>query len=209
MKKIILTHLQKMEFVCGLKQFKEYKQEDAKELLECLYKLFSSFGWMTEARVDYILHAGLRGQYGDFYHVNEKTVNGWIHQYYNHHQSQIVMEIQAANNKDKEISEEEISHWIEVGKQIFRDNYQYAKETGHCKDLAEWGVNWFNKFQEKGILKPWEFPVQDIESDARRELRLTTKWIDETSVSAKARNKIWKLFILESIDQKLNLDKII
>jgi NADH:ubiquinone oxidoreductase subunit E len=209
MKKIILTHLQKMEFVCGLKQFKEYKQEDAKELLECLYKLFSSFGWMTEARVDYILHAGLRGQYGDFYHVNEKTVNGWIHQYYNHHQSQIVMEIQAANNKDKEISEEEIAHWIEVGKQIFRDNYQYAKETGHCKDLAEWGVNWFNKFQEKGILKPWEFPVQDIESDARRELRLTTKWIDETSVSAKARNKIWKLFILEAIDQKLNLDKII
>jgi NADH:ubiquinone oxidoreductase subunit E len=209
MKKIILTHLQKMEFVCGLKQFKEYKQEDAKELLECLYKLFSSFGWMTESRVDYILHAGLRGQYGDFYHVNEKTVNGWIHQYYNHHQSQIVMEIQAANNKDKEISEEEIAHWIEVGKQIFRDNYQYAKETGHCKDLAEWGVNWFNKFQEKGILKPWEFPVQDIESDARRELRLTTKWIDETSVSAKARNKIWKLFILEAIDQKLNLDKII
>jgi hypothetical protein len=209
MKKIILTHLQKMEIVCGLKQFKEYKQEDAKELLECLYKLFSSFGWMTEARVDYILHAGLRGQYGDFYHVNEKTVNGWIHQYYNHHQSQIVMEIQAANNKDKEISEEEIAHWIEVGKQIFRDNYQYAKETGHCKDLAEWGVNWFNKFQEKGILKPWEFPVQDIESDARRELRLTTKWIDETSVSAKARNKIWKLFILEAIDQKLNLDKII
>lgn len=209
MKKIILTHLQKMEFVCGLKQFKEYKQEDAKELLECLYKLFSSFGWMTEARVDYILHAGLRGQYGDFYHVNEKTVNGWIHQYYNHHQSQIVMEIQAANNKDKEISEEEIAHWIEVGKQIFRDNYQYAKKTGHCKDLAEWGVNWFNKFQEKGILKPWEFPVQDIESDARRELRLTTKWIDESSVSAKARNKIWKLFILEAIDQKLNLDKII
>lgn len=209
MKKTILTHLQKMEFVCGLKQFKEYKEEDAKELLDCLYKLFSSFGWMTEARVDYILHAGLRGQYGDFYHVNEKTVNGWIGQYYQHHQSQIVMEIQAANNKEKELSEEEIAHWIEIGKQIFRENYQYAKETGYCKDLAEWGINWFNKFQEKGILKPWEFPVQDIESDARRELRLTTKWIDESSVAAKAKNKIWKMFILQAIDQKLNLDKII
>ena len=209
MKKTILTHLQKMEFVCGLKQFKEYKEEDAKELLDCLYKLFSSFGWMTEARVDYILHAGLRGQYGDFYHVNEKTVNGWINQYYQHHQSQIVMEIQAANNKEKELSEEEIAHWIEIGKQIFRENYQYAKETGYCKDLAEWGINWFNKFQEKGILKPWEFPVQDIESDARRELRLTTKWIDESSVAAKAKNKIWKMFILQAIDQKLNLDKII
>lgn len=209
MKKTILTHLQKMEFVCGLKQFKEYKEEDAKELLDCLYKLFSSFGWMTEARVDYILHAGLRGQYGDFYHVNEKTVNGWIGQYYQHHQSQIVMEIQAANNKEKELSEEEIAHWIEIGKQIFRENYQYAKDTGYCKDLAEWGINWFNKFQEKGILKPWEFPVQDIESDARRELRLTTKWIDESSVAAKAKNKIWKMFILQAIDQKLNLDKII
>ena len=209
MKKKILTHLEKMEFVCGLKQFKEYKIEEAEQLLDCLHKLFASFGWMTEARVDYILHAGLRGQYGDFYHVNEKTVNGWISQYYQHHQSQIVQEVQAANNQEKEITQEEIAYWIEIGKQIFRDNYQYAKETGQCKDLAEWGVNWFNKFQEKGILKPWEFPVQEIESDARRELRLNTKWIDESSVAAKSKNKIWKMFILQSIEQNKNLDKLI
>jgi NADH:ubiquinone oxidoreductase subunit E len=209
MKKTILTHLEKMEFVCGLKQFKEYKIEEAKQLLDCLNKLFSSFGWMTETRVDYILHAGLRGQYGDFYHVNEKTVNGWISQYYQHHQSQIVQEVQAANNKEKEASDEEIAYWIEIGKQIFRDNYEYAKETGHCKDLAEWGINWFNKFQEKGILKPWEFPVDQIESDARRELRLSTKWIDESSVAAKAKNRIWKMFIIQSIEQKRNLDKLI
>ena len=209
MKKTILTHLEKMEFVCGLKQFKEYKIEEAEQLLDCLNKLFSSFGWMTETRVDYILHAGLRGQYGDFYHVNEKTVNGWISQYYQHHQSQIVQEVQAANNKEKEETDEEIAYWIEVGKQIFRDNYEYARSTGHCKDLGEWGVNWFNKFQEKGILKPWEYPVQDIETDVRRELRLTTKWIDEVSVAAKAKNKIWKLFILESIKRNLKLDQLI
>jgi hypothetical protein len=183
MKKKILTHLEKMEFVCGLKQFKEYKIEEAEQLLDCLHKLFASFGWMTEARVDYILHAGL--------------------------QSQIVQEVQAANNQEKEITQEEIAYWIEIGKQIFRDNYQYAKETGHCKDLAEWGVNWFNKFQEKGILKPWEFPVQEIESDARRELRLNTKWIDESSVAAKSKNKIWKMFILQSIEKNKNLDKLI
>lgn len=209
MKKIILTHLEKMEFVCGLKQFKEYKIEEAEQLLDCLHKLFSSFGWMTEARIDYILHAGLRGQYGDFYHVNEKTVNGWISQYYQHHQSQIVQEVQASNNKEKELTQEEIAYWIEVGKQIFRDNYHHAKETGHCRDLAEWGINWFNKFQEKGILKPWEFPVQEIESDVRRELRINTKWIDESSVAAKAKNRIWKMFILQSIKEKRNLDKLI
>jgi hypothetical protein len=44
MKKTILTHLEKMEFVCGLKQFKEYKIEEAEQLLDCLNKLFSSFG---------------------------------------------------------------------------------------------------------------------------------------------------------------------
>ena len=154
MNEIILTHLRKMEFVCGLKQFKEYKEQDATELIEGLSKLFGSYGWMTEARVDYILHAGMRGQYGDFYHVNEKTVSVWINQYYAHHQSQIVQEVQALNNKEKEPSNEEIAYWIEVGKQIFRDNYQYAKDTGFCRDIAEWGMNWFDKFQEKGILKP-------------------------------------------------------
>lgn len=209
MKKTILTHLQKMEFVCGLKQFKEYKEEDAKEILECLHKLFSSYGWMNESRVDYILHAGMRGQYGDFYHVNEKTVNGWINQYYAHHQSQIVQEIQALNNTEKQASDEEVAYWIEIGKQIFRDNYKHAKETGYCKDLAEWGMNWFYKFQEKGILKPWEFPVQDIESDVRRELRISSKWIEESTVSAKSKNKLWKMFILESIKDKKNLDKLI
>ena len=198
-----------MEFVCGLKQFKEYKESDAIELTECIHKLFRSYGWMNESRVDYILHAGMRGQYGDFYHVNEKNVSGWINQYYAHHQSQIVQEVQAMNNKDREPTEEEISQWIEIGKQIFRDNYQSAKESGFCKDLAEWGGNWFNKFQEKGILKPWEYPVEDIEKDVRRELRISTRYIDEVTVGAKSKNKIWKLFILESIKENRNLDKLI
>jgi hypothetical protein len=198
-----------MEFVCGLKQFKEYKKEEASELLGCLSKLFGSYGWMTEARVDYILHAGMRGQYGDFYHVNEKTVSVWINQYYAHHQSQIVQEVQALNNKEKEPSNEEIAYWIEVGKQIFRDNYQYAKETGFCRDIAEWGMNWFNKFQEKGILKPWEFNVEEMENDVRKELRLTVRYVDETSVGAKTKNKIWKLFILDAIRQNKELDKLI
>jgi len=209
MKKTILTHLEKMEFVCGLNQFKEYKIEEAEQLLDCLHKLFASFGWMTEARVDYILHAGLRGQYGDFYHVNEKNVSVWINQYYSHHQSQIVQEVQAMNRVDSEPTEEEIAQWIEIGKQIFRDNYQSAKESGFCKDLAEWGGNWFNKFQEKGILKPWEYPVEDIEKDVRRELRISTRYIDEVTVGAKSKNKIWKLFILESIKENRNLDKLI
>ena len=209
MKGIILKHLQKMEFVCGLKQFKEYSQEDGVELLNCLNKLFSSYGWMNESRVDYILHAGMRGQYGDFYHVNEKNVSGWINQYYAHHQSQIVQEVQAMNRVDREPTEEEIAQWIEIGKQIFRENYQSAKESGFCKDLAEWGGNWFNKFQEKGILKPWEYPVEDIEKDVRRELRIRTRYIDEVTVGAKSKNKIWKLFILESIKENRNLDKLI
>lgn len=209
MKKTILTHLQKMEFVCGLKQFKEYKEEDAIELLNCLNKLFTSYGWMNESRVDYILHAGMRGQYGDFYHVNEKTVSVWINQYYAHHQSQIVQEVQAMNNSHREPSQEEIERWIEIGKQIFRDNYQHAKESGYCRDLSEWGGNWFNKFQEKGILKPWLYEVDEIEKDVRRELRLTTRYIDEVTVGAKSKNKIWKLFILESIKENKNLDKLI
>ena len=209
MKGIILKHLQKMEFVCGLKQFKEYSQEDAVELLNCLNKLFTSYGWMNESRVDYILHAGMRGQYGDFYHVNEKNVSVWINQYYAHHQSQIVQEVQAMNQQDREPTEEEIAQWIEIGKQIFRDNYQQAKESGYCRDLAEWGGNWFNKFQEKGILKPWEYPVEDIEKDVRRELRISTRYIDEMTVGAKSKNKIWKLFILESIAENKNLDKLI
>ena len=209
MNEIILTHLRKMEFVCGLKQFKEYKKEEASELLGCLSKLFVSYGWMTEARVDYILHAGMRGQYGDFYHVNEKTVSVWINQYYAHHQSQIVQEVQALNNKEKEPTSEEIAYWIEIGKQIFRDNYQHAKETGFCRDLAEWGVNWFNKFQEKGILKPWEFNVEEMENDVRKELRLTVRYVDEVSVGAKTKNKIWKLFILQAIRENKDLDKLI
>jgi len=209
MKGIILKHLQKMEFVCGLKQFKEYSQEDGVELLNCLNKLFSSYGWMNESRVDYILYAGMRGQYGDFYHVNEKNVSVWINQYYAHHQSQIVQEVQAMNQQEKEPTDEEIAYWIDIGKKIFKENFEYARNTGYCVDLSQWGSNWFNKFQEKGMLKPWEYPVEEIEKEARRDLRLTNKWIDETSVLARSRNKIWKLFILESVKNNIKLDELI
>jgi hypothetical protein len=209
MNEIILTHLRKMEFVCGLKQFKEYKKEEANELLACLSKLFGSYGWMTDQRIDYILHAGMRGQYGDFYHVNEKTVSVWINQYYAHHQSQIVQEVQALNNKEREYTNEEIEHWKEIGRQTFRDNYQHAKETGTCRHIAEWGVYWFNRFQEKGILKPWDFNVEELESDVRRELRLTTRYVEESTVGAKTKNKIWKLFILQAIKDGKNLDQLI
>ena len=209
MKEIIVRHLKKMEFVCGLKQFKEYKEDEAIELITCLHDLFKKFGWMTEERVDYILQAGMRGQYGDFYHVNEKTVNGWINQYYMHHQSQIVMEVQNANNKERELSEEEKMHWIEIGKQTFRENYQHAKETGSCRHLAEWGVYWFNRFQEKGILKPWLFNIEELEQDVRKELRLSTRYVEESTVGAKTKNKIWKLFILEAIRENKKLDELI
>jgi hypothetical protein len=131
----------------------------------------------------------MRGQYGDFYHVNEKTVNGWINQYYMHHQSQIVMEVQNANNKEKEPTEEEIAYWIEIGKNIFRDNYQHAKETGYCRDLAEWGINWFNKFQERGILKPWTYNVEEIEKDVRKELRITKNGLKSQQLEQKLRIK--------------------
>jgi hypothetical protein len=120
-----------------------------------------------------------------------------------------VQEVQALNNKESEPSNEEIAYWIEVGKQIFRKNYQYAKETGYCLDISEWGMNWFNKFQEKGILKPWEFNVEEMENDVRKELRLTVRYVDETSVGAKTKNKIWKLFILQAIRENKDLDKLI
>ena len=119
------------------------------------------------------------------------------------------MEIQNKNNKEREPTPEEIECWLEVGKNIFRENYQHAKKTGYCLDLSEWGGNWFNKFQEKGILKPWVYNVEEIEKDVRKELRLTRHWVEELTVGAKTKNKIWKLFILESIRENKNLDKLI
>jgi NADH:ubiquinone oxidoreductase subunit E len=61
MKEIIVKHLKKMEFVCGLKQFKEYKEDEAIELISCLHDLFKKFGWMTDDRVDYILQLECEG----------------------------------------------------------------------------------------------------------------------------------------------------
>jgi hypothetical protein len=209
MKQIILKHLSKMEFVCGLKQFREYSSEDAKELLECLLKLFTAYGWMSEERVDYIIHSGMRGHYGDFYHVNEKTVSGWINKYYAHHQSTIIQEVQAKNAIEKTETPEEIAYWIEIGKQIFRTNYESAMNTGHVKDLSEWGMNWWDKFCDKGILKPWDFPVEEIEANVKKELRIAGQWADESKIAGRSRNKIWRLFIQMAIHEKMDLHKLI
>ena len=75
--------------------------------------------------------------------------------------------------------------------------------------IAEWGIYWFAKMQAKGLLKPWKYPVDTIEEEIRKELRLTTRYVEETSVAAKTKNKIWRLFILECVKDKIQLDKII
>jgi hypothetical protein len=51
--------------------------------------------------------------------------------------------------------------------------------------------------------------LEEIEKDVRKELRITQKWVEESTVGAKSKNKIWKLFILESIRENKNLDKLI
>jgi hypothetical protein len=58
-------------------------------------------------------------------------------------------------------------------------------------------------------LKPWDFNVEEMENDVRKELRLTVRYVDEVSVGAKTKNKIWKLFILQAIREKKDLDKLI
>jgi hypothetical protein len=51
--------------------------------------------------------------------------------------------------------------------------------------------------------------LEEIEKEVRKELRLTKHWVEESTVGAKSKNKIWKLFILESIKENKNLDKLI
>ena len=202
--------MERMEFVCGLKQFKEYTEAEAFELIFCLESLFRSCSWMTDDRVDYILKNGLRGEYGDFYHVNERTVNGWIHKYYQSHQNDIVRQVLSSNhNKEKEVTQDEIDYWNEVGKQTFRSKFEEAKKSGYVAHIAEWGIYWYNKMVEKGLLKPWEYPVDQIENEIRKELRLIDRFVEESSVSAKTKNKIWKLFILDCVKKKIDLGKMI
>ena len=62
---------------------------------------------------------------------------------------------------------------------------------------------------DTALLKPWEFNVEEMENDVRKELRLTVRYVDETSVGAKTKNKIWKLFILQAIRENKDLDKLI
>jgi len=53
------------------------------------------------------------------------------------------------------------------------------------------------------------FNVEEIEQDVRKELRLTSRYVEESTVGAKTKNKIWKLFILDSIKENKKLDEII
>lgn len=210
MREVILNHLKRMEFVCGLKQFKEYDKSEAIELMNCLENLFRSFSWMNESRVDHILRYGLRGEYGEFYHVNERTVNGWINKYYQNNNSEIVREvIHRHHNQEKSTTQEEIDYWINVGKQTFRDKFEESKKTGIVPHLSDWGIYWFARMKEKGILNPDDYPVNEIKHEVRKELRLTERFIEETTVNARAKNKVWKLFIKDCISKQIDLTQYI
>jgi hypothetical protein len=125
-KEIILDACLNLEFVAGLKQFRDYSKEDKQRLIDCLSECTKAFLWLTNKRLEYILFNGIRGNYGDFYSLNERTLNQWINKYYESNKSNILIELNPKNEDDK-LSDEEKEQWRQAGIKRFLKNWEHSK----------------------------------------------------------------------------------
>ena len=205
MRAIILRAMQELEFKTGLKQVSNYTKEEKQMLLDALDNCAHEFKWMTDDKLEFILRNGMRSKYGDFYHLNEKTFMGWIHAYYRDNMQTINQTI-LKKEDEVEVSEEEKQYWIEVGRQNFRDKFNTSKE-GSVPDLALWGPYFYDKFIENGLLLENDFNVSPEE--IKKELRISRPYSDESTVMAIRKNRIWRLFVKEMINRKMDLTQYI
>ena len=105
-KKIIIEALLNLEFVSGLKQIREYSKDDMERLVDGLDRFVCTFKWLNNQRLETILSKGMRGEYGQFYHINEMTVSGWVKGYFESNKQQIIKEI-AYTHEETQITDEE------------------------------------------------------------------------------------------------------
>jgi transposase-like protein len=206
-KEIILDACLNLEFVSGLKQFRDYSKEDKQRLIDCLFESCKSFVWLTNKRLEYILYNGIRGNYGDFYGLNERTLTQWINKYYESHKQQILIEINPKQT-DQEINQEEKNYWIELGRKRFIKNWEKSK-SGQVPDLDEWAPYWYNKMIEKKVLVPERYNPEGVSVEQKKMLRLDRPFFGESDLRSAIRNKIWKLFIRECIQKGPDLSKLV
>ncbi len=201
MREIIKEYLRKLEFLTGLKQFREMTLEDAKMLIDILEEKVNEYAWMTEQRLKEILKTGTEGGYGDFYHINVRTIATWCNTYFEQHKQLIVMELQS-KTEEKQVSEEEKNYWIKVGNDNFRERWQEAK-NGQIKPLFEWGPQFYRKFVDNGMIDEGSYSF-DMESE-KKKLRLEGRAVDTGVLVSRKNESVWKQFVKESIENGLNL----
>lgn len=206
MRDIIKEWLRKMEFLTGLKQFREMSLDDAKTMVDFLENKVKEYSWMTEARLNEIFKNGMEGGYGEFYSMNVRTLSTWCNTYYDHHKQKIIVE-QFPKGEEKQESEEEIQKWLEVGRQLFVDCWEDAKK-GVVKDLFFWGPYHYKRLEEKGILIPENYQVN--EKELIKQLRLERGLsMSGSDIVSRKKNLVWKMFIRDCVSKKINLPDFI
>jgi hypothetical protein len=202
MRDIIKSWLQKMEFITGLKQIREMSIDDLKVLVDYLESKVKEYNWMTESRLNEIMKFGMEGGYGDFYHMNVRTLSIWCNTYYEHHKQKILVE-QFPRSSDPEPSHEEIEYWKSIARKMFLDSWEKAKQ-GEIRPLAEWLPSTYDKCIEAGLLDESKYPFD--ENRARKELRIERGlgFLHSALVSRK-KESIWKRFIIDCVKNGIDL----
>lgn len=202
MREIIKDWLRKMEFLTGLKQFREMSLEDAKSMIDYLEAKVNEYSWMNESRLNHIFKAGMEGVYGEFYNMNVRTISSWCNTYYEHNKQKIILE-QTKSNEAEEVSEEEKQKWLRIGRETFCERWEDAKR-GVIQDLWYWGPHYYSKLVEKGVLNESDFQID--ESRLVKELRLERGLqFDMSNVVSRKKNIIWKKFIQRCVLKKIDL----
>lgn len=209
-KTIILEALENLEFVCGLKQIRDYSKEDLLRLVEGLESFCSKIQWLNNGRLETIMQKGMRGEYGQFFHINEMTLANWIKSYFESNKQVIIKEI-AYTQEETEISQEEKDYWMELGKKRFIELFEKAKRTGLIDGLGVDGFPpyWITKLSNSGILRLENYNMDQYKDKARKMLRVSGLDYSESVLQAKANDVIWKEFLKDCIDNEIDLTKMI
>lgn len=202
-RKKIVEAMQKLEFVTGLKQMREYTTEQMTELADALTECALEFKWLTPGNLEYILKHGMRGKYGEFYHLNVKTLSSWIKAYQKDNEQRINQSILKKDEK-KVYTPEEIEEGLEIGRQIFRDRFEEAKK-GNIAPLFQWVPSNYRKFIEKGLLVEEKYKVDTKEIEKKS--RIMKGYIDDVMVNSDVKEKIWRMFIQDMIKKNIDLTR--
>jgi hypothetical protein len=180
--KILINALRGLHTIAGYSKPEKSDPETVAEIVVAMTDVIKRHTWLRVRELDRVINQGLIGEYGDFYGLNARVLNGWIKTYFEAERAAAIKK-QVAFEQDQQVEAEKAREeanrkfYTRQQRERFISHYRQLQEkTGplswrQVPDTIDIGNNWYERFWKAGLQRVDAETFSQYVSEAQKELK--------------------------------------